>query len=240
MNTMSNGIGFIGNTPEIQEGSTWVNTKNGNKIVVRNSFFENGNFMVQTTDGKMLDYNQFQNYIMVPKGDPIPRIESKSKQKLKPKSKNLGNMNQKKADIPQSVLDELEISEEVNELLNPAKPAIPKVLTSENISAEELMVKKVMDSQPPINMSINISSSTIPSKQIETLVNILGVDKKYIVDYLLNQVLGLDLTAQIRNILECKILEILKSSGETTADNEAIETKPASNRRKKSIDKQNI
>ena len=237
---MSNGIGFIGNTPEIQEGSTWVNTKNGNKIVVRNSFFENGNFMVQTTDGKMLDYNHFQNYIMVPKGDPIPKIESKSKQKPKLKSKNLGNMNQKKADIPQSVLDELEISEEVNELLNPAKAAISKVLTPENISTEELIVKKVMDSQPPINMSINISSSTIPSKQIETLVNILGVDKKYIVDYLLNQVSGLDLSTQIRNILECKILEILKSSEENAADNEVIEAKSASNRRKKTTDKLSI
>lgn len=237
---MSNGIGFIGNTPEIREGSTWVNTKNGNKIVVRNSFFENGNFMVQTTDGKMLDYNQFQNYIMVPKGDPIPKIEPKSKQKLKPKSKNLGNINQKKVDIPQTILDELEIDEEVNELLNPTKATIPKVITPENISTEELIVKKVMDSQPPINMSINISSSTIPSKQIETLVNILGVDKKYIVDYLLNQVSDLDLSTQIRNILECKILEILKSSEETAADNEAIETKPTSNRRKKSTDKLSI
>lgn len=240
MNTMSNGIGFIGSTPEIQEGSTWVNTKNGNKIIVRNSFFENGNFMVQTTDGKMLDYNQFQNYIMVPKGDPIPKIEPKSKQKSKSKPKNLGNMNQKKADIPQSVLDELEISEEVNELLKPAKSTMPKILAPESISAEELMVKKVLESQPQISVSVNISSDTIPSKQIETLVNILGVDKKYIIDYLLNQVSELDLSTQIRNILECKILEILGSSEEITADNEVVETKQTSNRRKKSTDKPSI
>ena len=36
---------------------TWVNPQTGHEFTVRDCFFQDGNFMVQTTDGRMLDYN---------------------------------------------------------------------------------------------------------------------------------------------------------------------------------------
>lgn len=41
----------------------WVNPQTGDKFTVRDSFFQDGQYVVQTTDGRMLGYNQLQQYV---------------------------------------------------------------------------------------------------------------------------------------------------------------------------------
>lgn len=55
------GITFDGTAP-MMEG-TWFNPKTGDVIKIRDTFFENNNYIARTTDGRMLNYNQLQNYI---------------------------------------------------------------------------------------------------------------------------------------------------------------------------------
>ena len=43
---------------------TWYNTQTGDSFTVRNSFFEDNQYIVQTTDGRILRYDQIQNYIL--------------------------------------------------------------------------------------------------------------------------------------------------------------------------------
>lgn len=59
MNTA--GITFDGTAP-MMEG-TWFNPKTGDVIKIRDTFFENNNYVARTTDGRMLNYSQLQNYI---------------------------------------------------------------------------------------------------------------------------------------------------------------------------------
>ena len=52
---------------------TWYNPKTGDKFTVRDTYFEDNNYMVITTDGRRMDYNMIQNYV---KSDsPIPKME---------------------------------------------------------------------------------------------------------------------------------------------------------------------
>ena len=52
---------------------TWYNPKNGDSFTVRDTYFEDNQYMVITTDGRRMDYNMIQNYI---KSDtPIPKME---------------------------------------------------------------------------------------------------------------------------------------------------------------------
>ena len=57
---MNNGINFAMEGP-MMEG-TWYNTITGDSFTVRDTYFENNQLMVATTDGRMLDYNIIQNY----------------------------------------------------------------------------------------------------------------------------------------------------------------------------------
>ena len=40
---------------------TWFNPDTGDRFTVRDSFFEDNNYTVLTTDGRTLNYNQIQN-----------------------------------------------------------------------------------------------------------------------------------------------------------------------------------
>ena len=52
------GINFNMEGP-IMDG-TWYNPNTGDSFTVRDSFFEDNQFMVSTMDGRVLNYNQIQ------------------------------------------------------------------------------------------------------------------------------------------------------------------------------------
>ena len=58
---MMNGMMFGGEGPVMQ--GTWYNPNTGDAFTVRDSFFEDNQYVVTTTDGRYLSYNQIQNYI---------------------------------------------------------------------------------------------------------------------------------------------------------------------------------
>ena len=60
MNNM-NGMMF-GNEGPVMQG-TWYNPTTGDAFTVRDSFFEDNQYVVTTTDGRYLKYNQIQNYV---------------------------------------------------------------------------------------------------------------------------------------------------------------------------------
>lgn len=55
------GMMFGGEGPIMQ--GTWYNPKNGDAFTVRDSFFEDNQYVVTTTDGRYFRYDQLQNYI---------------------------------------------------------------------------------------------------------------------------------------------------------------------------------
>ena len=68
----------------------WYNPKTGDSFTVRDTYFEDNNFYVITTDGRRMDYNLMSQYVQSDK--PIPKMEEQKPQ----------------TQIPQEVLSQME------------------------------------------------------------------------------------------------------------------------------------
>ena len=58
---INSGLTF-GSEGPMMEG-TWYNPRTGDSFTVRDSFFEDNQFVITTTDGRYLKYEQIQDYI---------------------------------------------------------------------------------------------------------------------------------------------------------------------------------
>ena len=56
----------------------WYNPKTGDSFTVRDTYFEDNNFYVITTDGRRMDYNLMSQYVQSDK--PIPKMEEPKQQ----------------------------------------------------------------------------------------------------------------------------------------------------------------
>lgn len=115
MNTT--GITFDGTAP-MMEG-TWFNPKTGDVITIRDTFFENNNYIARTTDGRFLSYSQLQNYV---------RDDSKSASQ-----KN----NTDTETVPVAVATDTKV----------AKPAVPPVNPDSMLSQEDLNILEGLSEQ---------------------------------------------------------------------------------------------
>ncbi len=163
---------------------TWVNPATGHKFTVRDCYFENDQFMVQTTEGQILDYNTIQNYIQCQDNsghaiEPTPdviapqatTIPTEIADMLVPEdaevSKGLGNLNDR------------HFGPGANHQVQP--------IQSDPIDEDMRMVDRVLKRHeiPAIDASITWN---VPQKQIETLVDILGIDPEVIAKYYINKI----------------------------------------------------
>lgn len=115
MNTT--GITFDGTAP-MMEG-TWFNPKTGDVITIRDTFFENNNYIARTTDGRFLSYSQLQNYV---------RDDSKS-------ASQKNNTDTESA--PVAVATDPKV----------AKPAVPPVNPDSMLSQEDLNILEGLSEQ---------------------------------------------------------------------------------------------
>jgi hypothetical protein len=169
--------------------------------------------MVLTTDGQTLDYNTIQNYVqatdaqgksqepdsslMKPQTDEIPpevaAMMAGDDDMLTPEDKqlldgsaNLGNINQ-----PQSRRINLD-----------AQIAAPQ------LDEDMAMTTRVLKRHPVPKLSVGIDWKS-PVKQIETLVDILGIDPDTIAQYYIAQLSSEELLAQARGALVAHINKIV-------------------------------
>jgi hypothetical protein len=77
-----NGMMFGGEGPVMQ--GTWYNPNTGDAFTVRDSFFEDNQYTVMTTDGRYLGFNQLQNYIQTDmKLEDLKKIKSEKQNTVK-------------------------------------------------------------------------------------------------------------------------------------------------------------
>ena len=154
---------------------TWVNPQTGHEFTVRDCFFQDGNFMVQTTDGRMLDYNTIQHYVQTT--DKGPKISKQPQTQPK----------QTSASVPEEVMSEIlpEDMEAINGLGNINNTVR---VEKETVDPDLVMVEKVLKRHSTPKPIINIDWQSTPTKQIETLVDILGVDPQTITNYYLDKI----------------------------------------------------
>lgn len=189
-----NNVIFNGEGP-IMSG-TWYNPSNGDSFTVADSFFQDNQYIVKTTDGRMLDYNFIQHYI-------------KSDKPIEAQTPKLGNLKESNP-LPKEVVELLDdpndfqnniIEDDLDIIMGkPVQQPVIKQLTPDNIIIEKALSKK---SNPEVDCFINWD--VFPTKEIELLIDVMDVDIKDILEYYTNK---LDLNAikeSIKNSLESYI-----------------------------------
>ena len=185
-----NGINFSMDGPMMT--GTWYNPNTKDSFTVRDTFFENNQLLVSTTDGRMLDYNMIQNYVQCDAKD----ISTMKQQPPLNKSE----------DIPAEVMSILEsptpqdpsILEDDMALISGHTTTYPThslgtlnnpVLKSGiGQSEDQRLVERVLSRQQQPSISCNINWTKFPQKQMDVLMDMMGVDLEDICDFYISKI----------------------------------------------------
>lgn len=208
----NNGIQFPGASP-IADGF-WVNRRTGKYVNVRDSYFEGDQYMVVTTDGERLDYNQFQEYVKCDSEKNARSISDSIKKSNQPSSTKSRNPEALPPEV-QSLLEgdgfenppeDLILPEDV-EAIAPRKNPTPK-----GVNIEHEVVRKVLGKFGPLPFDIKVSKESLPVPQLKTLVEILEVPPRSIAEYYLENLDSNSILLAIREQLTSLIDGITTNS----------------------------
>ena len=210
------GMMFGGEGPVMQ--GTWYNPNTGDAFTVRDSFFEDNQYIVTTTDGRYLRYDQLQSYIQT--------------------DMKLEDLKQMKADkiaakedaIPSEVSSLIDHSEsdlyfggmitpedeDILLLTKPHKPSQPvKIGNIYEASApvqqpvtnmNAAIIDKALKNTVQPKMVINIDWDDFPSKQIEMLYDIMGISEEEIVEWYLSNIQMHDIVEALEESIKNRIV----------------------------------
>lgn len=182
---MNNGINFAMEGP-MMEG-TWYNTITGDSFTVRDTFFENNQLMVATTDGRMLDYNIIQNYI---KSDKPIAVQKKPKQTMDEVPAEVLNMlesNDPQNDILEEDINLLQ-GNKYNQPVTTQTPSINQIATPQPTESEDdMLVRRILKRSTAPEVDCKVTWKNFPIKQMEML-DMMVVDVDTIVDYYIKDI----------------------------------------------------
>lgn len=226
---------------------TWVNPATGHKFTVKDCFFQDNNFMVQTTEGQVLDYNIIKDYVQT--SDDGPEI-GKQPQIPRRKQKQLKQ-------LPSAVSEQLAADEsfmipEDQAMIQGSRPGLgnindphttntaassglnpsiigedPGSVTSNSWTAKKdpdlAIIERVLGNHPLPDMESAIVWADAPIKQFQTLVDVLGIRPEAIAQYYINQ---LNMDAIAKHIEDVMTQYIIESSKTDNAPSQVKEEKP--------------
>ena len=200
---------------------TWYNPNTGDAFTVRDSFFEDNQYVVTTTDGRYLKYNQIQNYVQTDM-----KLEDLKKRKME---------NQKKDEIPAEVanlIEGIDPNDPYAGMLSPddlmignAKPISlgnladdrkpeyikssgPIMQTPSPATMNEAIIEKALKNAPKPEIKVDIFWDVYPEKQIEMLKDVMEISEDEIVNWYLDNIDMMELVdalkAAIRYRIRCK------------------------------------
>ena len=237
---MTNGINFGTEGPQIT--GWWYNPTTGDKFNALDTYFEDNNLLIKAADGRLLNYNQIQNYVRVDDPKMIPDI--------KKQTKNVP----KHDDIPTEILAELDNGDEGllipddNIYGRPTKqdPAaelgnIYKGTESEALSPaiqDFAIIDRALNGKQTPNPIAQISWDEFPKREIEMLIDVMQISEDKIVQYYINSI-SIDTVKQmlnegIKNYISTHLHE-QKTVERSNSDN--IENKTSSTTNKKTTKK---
>lgn len=191
---------FSGETPVMS--GTWYNPETGDSFTVADTFFQDNQYLVKTTDGRMLDYNIIQNYI---KSDtPIPKPSEKPTKESLPKevSDILDNNSGQNEDI---LPDDLELirPRSLGNLNDTHTKPQPVAQTG---SPFDMIIERALSKKSQPLLSTVVNWEDFPKKEIELLINVLDIDVNDVIKWYISQI---DLS-KIENIIANELTETIK------------------------------
>lgn len=205
----------------------WYNPKTGDSFTVRDTYFEDNNFYVITTDGRRMDYNLMSQYVQSDK--PIPKMEQP----------------QAPQQIPQEVLSQMTndsnddfMTDEDRALLigvtgelkgsqvNVQHPASiqpkPVVTQGQGESEDDMLVRRILKRASKPVVTCGVKWSNFPEKQFEML-DMMAVDTEKIVEYYLQSIDLEALREEVKYGIEKYIYDYFGNEKEIAEFNESFE-----------------
>ena len=207
------GMMFGGEGPVMQ--GTWYNPHTGDAFTVRDSFFEDNQYVVTTTDGRYFRYDQLQNYIqsdMKLEDLKKMKIENKQEEKLPSEVSNLidgDNYSNMMLPEDQAILNQSKPLGNINNV-NSNNTQV-KLESPINTNMNSTIIEKALKNTVKPNFSINIEWPNYPSKEIEMLNDIMEIPSDEIVEWYLNNIQLNDFIMSFKNAIDNKISNKLKS-----------------------------
>lgn len=232
---------------------TWFNPDTGDRFTVRDSFFEDNNYTVLTTDGRTLNYNQIQNYIK----DSSPNAQSKPKGKSSSRANDelppevLAMMEDPRPatsataapslsdplmsnpykDVPyadmmlpedmqigSTVQDRTDIFPNGSKIFKDTAPRKEDIITN----ATDLFIDKALKDKAKMTVSVSCDWTRVPVKEIDLLVDVMGVTFKDIAAWYASQL-------DLQSIYEDAVARIESDLKKKYDKAKKEETKPAGN-----------
>lgn len=230
---MNNGVQFGIEGPNMT--GTWYNPNTGHKFTVRDCFFQDNQFMVQTMDGQMLDYNTIQDYIQVNDAngnptEPDPTVMA---------SASTQTRNNLPPEVASIISDDYMTPEDSNISvglgnLNTDRSVnyyqVASSTIDESDSADYQMVDRVLRKHPLPEFEVQ-NVWKCPTKQIDTLVNILGIEPDTIINYYLSK---LDISEvynkikkDLNKFIDDIVTDLIEDVNVVPGEDEEEPTKPA-------------
>lgn len=219
------GMMFGGEGPVMN--GTWYNPNTGDAFTVRDSFFEDNQYVITTTDGRYLRYDQIQNYVQSDmKLEDLKQIKNSRenvplKEQLPPEVSNLIDMDDSVVKTEDSYYNDLLLPEDeiyVNNTMNKTtsfgninKPTVENYDKNDakspitSVSMNSAIIEKALRNTVKPNFSINVEWPNYPSKEIEMLKDIMEIPSDEIVEWYLDNIQLNDFIIAFKNAIDDKI-----------------------------------
>lgn len=219
------GMMFGGEGPVMN--GTWYNPNTGDAFTVRDSFFEDNQYVITTTDGRYLRYDQIQNYVQSDmKLEDLKQIKNSRenvplKEQLPPEVSNLIDTDDSAVKTEDSYYNDLLLPEDeiyVNNTMNKTtsfgninKPTVENYdkndtkLPITSVSMNSAIIEKALKNTVKPNFSINVEWPNYPSKEIEMLKDIMEIPTDEIVEWYLDNIQLNDFIIAFKNAIDDKI-----------------------------------
>ena len=217
-----NGMMFGGEGPVMQ--GTWYNPNNGDAFTVRDSFFEDNQYVVTTTDGRFLYYNQLQNYIQTDmKLEDLKRMKAESNQNtvktsLPPEVANLIADNDEDSYASMMTPEDMMIGNNKPNLGNLYRDDMPvqktpvgnvyvdNYNTGKGQSMNEAIIEKALKNAEKPEFNVNVIWDNFPLKQIEMLKDIMEIPEDEIIDWYLDNIEMIEIVDALKTAIRSRIL----------------------------------
>lgn len=204
---MNSGLTF-GSEGPMMEG-TWYNTRTGDSFTVRDSFFEDNQFVVTTTDGRYLKYEQIQDYIKSDK--PIEMKKPEPKQEALPAevADLIGG------DYEDLIKEDLAMiqGQTTNSLGNLNRPNPTQVVQSTpapvQVNTNYDIISKALSKRTLPDFQVGIDWLACPVKEMNMLIDLMDVQEQEIVDWYLSQVDLQTTTLMIKEVIKDYLMKQL-------------------------------
>lgn len=182
---MNNGIMFGTQGPMMT--GTWYNPNTGDSFTVRDSFFENNQYVVSTTDGRVLSYDMIQHYVQSDKPIEMPKT---------PQPETLPS------EVSDLLSEDIFIDDDIYGVTQP--PTLGNINQSSSYNTQPStfnsgVIKKALDKYTRPQVDCNIVWDNFPKKEIQMLNEIMEIDTKEIVEWYANQLDTTEIAIAIHN-----------------------------------------